>query len=130
MTDTAPPRSMSSLLADILENIEQIVRAEVRLVKVEVREELAHLRLAIVLLAAGGVVLALAFGLVLLAGVYALTTVWPPWAAALAVAVVAAAAGGLLASLGSKRLQGLRLTPPRSAAVLREHIEWAKQQVR
>ena len=46
-------RSISSLLKDIVGNLQQIIRAEVRLAKVEVGEELSKARQAMVLLAIG-----------------------------------------------------------------------------
>jgi uncharacterized membrane protein YqjE len=70
-------RSISSVLSDIVGNIQQIVRAEVRLAKAEVREEAVKAKRGVVLLGAGAVGFLFAVGFLLLALVYALATVWP-----------------------------------------------------
>lgn len=123
-------RSIASVLSDIVGNIQQIVRAEVRLAKVEVREEVAKAKRGAMLLAAGGVVIVLALGLMLLAAVYALTMVWPPWAAALTVAVGAAVIGGAVAAAGMKQIKDVNLAPPKTVSTLQENIEWAKTRAR
>ena len=82
---TEPDRSIGALLSDIMGDLPVIVRGEVRLAKAEIREEIAKARRGVVLLVAGGLVLAAALGCGLLAAIYGLSMVWPPWAAALAV---------------------------------------------
>ena len=48
-------RSIADVLSDIAGNIQQIVRAEMRLAKAELREDLAKVRSAVVLFACGAV---------------------------------------------------------------------------
>jgi uncharacterized membrane protein YqjE len=123
-------RSLASLLTDIVGNVQQIVRAEVRLAKVEVQQEVAKARTGAMLVAAGGLVVALALGVLLLAAVYALALVWPAWAAALAVGLAAAGLGAAVAAVGMNRFKSITLAPPRSAAILEENIQWAKTRAR
>jgi membrane protein YdbS with pleckstrin-like domain len=110
--------------------LQQIIRAEVRLAKVEVREELSKAKRGAAMLVTAGVVLILATGLALLAAVYALALVWPLWAAALVVALAAAATGGLLAMTGLHRLKDVNLAPPKTVSTVRENIQWAKTRTR
>jgi uncharacterized membrane protein YqjE len=123
-------RSIATLLSDIVGDLQQIIRAEVRLAKVEVREELAKARQGAALLMTAGIVLVLALGVALLAAVYALALVWPAWAAALVVALVVAAGGGLLALTGVRRLKDVNVAPPKTVATVRENIQWAKTRTR
>lgn len=123
---TERERSISSVLSAIVGDVQGIVRAEVRLAKAELREELGKARRGAMLLVGGGVFLVLALGLGLLAAVYGLATIWPAWAAALAVAVGTAVLGGLLAMSGKKQIGSVELPPQRTAATVRENLQWAK----
>jgi uncharacterized membrane protein YqjE len=128
--EPASDRSIAALLSDIVGNLQQMVRAEVRLAKVEVRQEVARARSGIVLLAAGGVVVLIALGVLALAAVYGLSLVWPRWAAALTVAAAIAAIGGAVVASGLSRLRSVQWPPPRSAEVLEENIQWVKHRVK
>jgi uncharacterized membrane protein YqjE len=119
-------RSIGTVVSDIVGDLQQIVRAEVRLAKTEVREELSKARRGAVLIAAGAVGLVLAVGLLLLALVYALATVWPPWAAALAVAAGVGAIGGALAMSGKTQLSRVDMPPAKTISSVKENLQWAK----
>jgi uncharacterized membrane protein YqjE len=123
-------RSMGTVLSDIVGDLQGIVRAEVRLVRAEIKEEVANARRGTILLAGGGVVLVLSVGLILLALVYALATVWPAWAAALTVAVLAGVVGASLVMAGRKAFSAVVLPPPRTASTVRENIQWAKSRTK
>jgi uncharacterized membrane protein YqjE len=118
------------VLSDIVGDIQSIVRAEIRLATVEIREELAKAKQGAAMLVAAGVVLIMALGVTLLAAVYALAMVWPPWAAALAVAVVVAAVGGILAATGLHRLRDIHLPPQKTVETVKENVQWAKTRTR
>ena len=118
-------RSMGGLLSDIVSDLQGIVRAEVRLAREEVKEELASARRGAMFLAGGALVLVLCMGLILLALVYALATIWPPWAAALAVAGLAGVVGVALVTAGRRAFSAVALPPPRTASTVRENIQWA-----
>lgn len=123
-------RSIATVLTDIVGNIQQIVRAEIRLVTVEVRQEVGKARRSAALLIMGSAIalLALAFGL--LACVYGLATVVAPWIASLIVAGAAGVVGGTLMAVGMKRMQQVALAPPRTMATIEENVQWAKTQGR
>jgi len=105
-------RSIASVLGDIVGNVQQIIRAEVRLAKVEVGEEIARAGRGGIIAAAGAVLCMMALGFVLLAVVYALALVWPVWAAALTVGAGAGVIGGVCISAGLSRLKQVNLAPP------------------
>jgi uncharacterized membrane protein YqjE len=127
---TETDRSIAAVLSDIVGDLQQIIRAEVRLAKVEVREELTKAKQGAAMLATAGVVLILSAGLALLGAVYALALVWPSWAAALAVALAAGVVGGLLAMASLRRLKDVNLAPPKTVSTVRENIQWAKTRTR
>ena len=123
-------RSFAGLLSDIAGDLQQIIRAEIRLAKVEVREELTKAKRGAILLGAGAVLFVLTFGLLILAAVYALATIWPPWAAALAVAGGIGLIGTALALSGLGQIRDIHLPPQKTVATVRENIQWAKTRTR
>jgi len=121
-------RSFADVLHDVVTNLQEIIRAEVRLAKAEVREESSKAKGAAVLLGAGALCGIFAAFFLLLASVYALTRITPDWAAALIVAaIVGIGALGAL-SAGMKRWKLVHTTPERTIENVKENIEWAKQQ--
>jgi uncharacterized membrane protein YqjE len=96
----AGARSIPEILHDVLTNIQDIVRAEVRLAKAELGEELSRARSAGLLIGVGAVAAIFSTLFLLLACVYALTLVVPSWAAALIVAAAVGIAAAVALSLG------------------------------
>jgi uncharacterized membrane protein YqjE len=119
-------RPISSVLHDIVGNIQDIVRSEVRLAKSELTEELKKTRSASVLLGVGAVLLTFSVLFLLLAIVYALTLVMPGWAAALIVGAGVGAIAAVCCGLGIARFKSVR-APPKTTATMKENVEWAKQ---
>ena len=121
-----PQGSIGDALKDVIHDLQEMVRAEVRLARAEVREELGKARQGAVLLTVAGVASLLALSLVLLAAVFALATIWPLWAAALVVGGATALVGGMLGSVGVRRLRTIRMTPKKTMQTVKENIQWAK----
>lgn len=121
-----PQGSIGDALKDVIHDLQEMVRAEVRLARAEVREELGKARQSAVMLTAAGVASLLALSLLLMAAVFALATIWPLWAAALAVGLAVAVIGGTLGSVGVRRLRAVRLAPPKTIQTVKENIQWAK----
>jgi hypothetical protein len=122
-------RPVSAVLHDIVSNAQDIVRSEVRLAKTELREELVKSRSAAILLAAGALLLSLGALFVLLAVFLSLSLVMPGWAAALTVAGGVGLAAALCLARGLKKFKELRAAP-KTAASMKENIQWAKQAIR
>lgn len=123
-------RSIASLLKDIVGNVQQIIRAEVRLAKVEVAEELGKARRAAIILAVGALFAVFAIAFLLLGAVYLLSAVVQPWLAAVLVAVASAALGGAFLVVGARQLKLVSLAPDRTVNTVQENIQWAKAQAR
>lgn len=127
---TSADRPLSAILSDIVGNVQQMVRAEIRLAKVELREEVAKAKRGALLLVGGALLGVLALGVLLLAAVYALSTIVAPALAALIVGVVAAVVAGAAAAAGAKQFSRVNLPPPKTSATVQETIQWAKTQAR
>ena len=122
----AGSRSIPEILQDVLANIQDIVRAEVRLAKAELGGELNRARSGGLLIGVGAVAAIFSALFLLLACVYALRLVIPDWAAALIVAAAVAVAAAVTVGLGLKRLKTIQVAP-KTAASLKENVRWAKQ---
>ena len=119
-------RSIPEILQDVLTNIQDIVRAEVRLAKAELGEELNRARSGGLLIGVGAVAAIFSALFLLLACVYVLGLVMPNWAAALIVAAAVGVAAAVTLGLGLKRLKTIQAAP-KTAASLKENVRWAKQ---
>jgi uncharacterized membrane protein YqjE len=119
-------RSIPEILQDVFSNIQEIVRAEVRLAKAELGEELNRARSGGLLIGVGAVAAICSALFLLLACVYALGLVVPNWAAALIVAAAVGVAAALTLGLGLKRFKTIQAAP-KTAASLKENVRWAKQ---
>jgi uncharacterized membrane protein YqjE len=115
-------RSLSDVLQDIVANVQDIVRSELRLASAEIRQELVKAASAGKVAGAGGVLALFALGFLLLSAVYALSLVMAAWLAALIVAVVLAVVASVLISAGNKRLKTVHLKPEKTVASIRETL--------
>jgi uncharacterized membrane protein YqjE len=123
-------RSVPQILEDIASNLTQLVQAEFRLAKSELKEGAEKVAGPGATLGAG---MALAFyglGLLLLAAVYALSLVMAPWLATLIVGGVLAVAAGILLGAGIAKLKRVNLTPDKTMRTLEEDVRWARQQIK
>jgi uncharacterized membrane protein YqjE len=123
-------RSLSEIVQDILADIQNIIRAEIRLARTELNEKAQKIKLA-----AGFFGVAAIFGLMgafcfLAACVAALALVMPFWLSALliAIALFAMAAGAYIAA--RNRFAKVDAVPHQTVETVKEDIEWAKQRTR
>ena len=123
-------RSLSDVFQDIIRNVQEIVRSEVRLAKTEILEEVAKAKSGTLMLGAGIIAALFATALLLLMVVYALTLVVPSWAAALIVGGLLAVVASVMIAAGMRQLNAVRPTPVRTVETIKENVEWAKQQTK
>jgi hypothetical protein len=119
-------RAISNVLQDILRSLQEIVRSEVRLAKVEIRDEARQATSSAVWIGAGAVGALSAWAFLLWTIVFALATQMSMWAATLVVAVVLAAAAGILLLGGIKRARQINPIPQRTIATMKENVEWMR----
>lgn len=125
----AAQRSFSDVFQDIVHNFQDILRAEVRLAKTEVREELKKARSAAIFFGVGAVSAVFGVLFLLLATVYGLSNFVPDWAAALIVAIALGICAGLAVFKGMKASRQVH-GAPKTTQSLKENLEWAKQQIK
>lgn len=123
-------RSVSDVLQDIFGNLQDIVRSEVRLAKAELKTEASQTAKAGRPLMAGLVLSFYAGGLLLLAMVYGLSLVLPPWMAALSVGVVVSLIAAISIGIGRGRLRVVNPKPERTVESMKENVQWLKDQTR
>ncbi len=126
----AEDRTIAEVLQDILRNVQEIVRSEVRLAKTEIRDEAAHAASSALWLAAGAVGALSAWMLLLWAAVFALATSMSMWVATLVIAVVLAMIASALLIIGVGRFRRIQPIPERTVETLKENLEWVKQSTR
>jgi hypothetical protein len=112
---------------DILRNVQEILRSEVRLAKAEIRHEATKAAASALWLTVGVVGVLSAWMFLLWTAAYALATILPMWAATLVIAVVMAAAGSVLIAAGLRRFTQITPMPERTIESLKENLEWMKQ---
>ena len=115
-------RSMAEVLADVVCNLQDLLRSEIHLLQVQAREELRALRPAGVLITVGILGGLLSAFFLLFAIVAALSLVISVWLAALLVAVVMAVVCGVLLRRGANLM---RSRGGKAAAALEERTPWA-----
>ena len=125
---SAGDRSFAEILQDVISNVQEIVRSEVRLAKAEIKEEAAKAKSSAMLLGVGAASAVFAVLFLLLMTVYALTLVMPNWAAALVVGGTLAIVAAVSLTAGMKRFKEIHPTPERTLETIKENVEWVKQQ--
>lgn len=120
-------RTFADILKDAVSNIQDIIRSEVRLAKIETKEELSKASAAAVMFGAAAVMGLFGFGFCLLCAVYALALVMTAWAAALVVGVGLLVIGGILLSVGVGRWKKVKM-PQKTMFTVKEDVEWMRSQ--
>ena len=126
----AGDRPLAAVVRDILIDVQELLRAELRLARAEVRHEVGVLSSSGVVLAVGALGAASAWLFLLWTVAYALAGVMPMWAATLVVSAVTGVVGGGLLAAGIRRLKNVQTVPRRTVAALKENVEWIKQSSR
>jgi uncharacterized membrane protein YqjE len=123
-------RSVSQVLQDIVGNLQQIIRDEFRLARVEIKEKVERAKQPAAILASGAVIGLYSIGFLLLALVYALSIVMRPWLAALLVGGGLAIAAAILVASGRNALKQVDPVPEKTVQTVKENVQWAKEQIK
>jgi uncharacterized membrane protein YqjE len=121
-------RSASDLLKTIIGNVQDIIRSEVSLAKAEVKEETRKAAGAMVFMASAGVLGLLGLFYVLFSIMLLLNRLMPGWAAALSVALLVFAIGGVLFSIGRSKFRKFSAAPQKTIGSVKENVEWFRNQ--
>ena len=118
-------RGISDVLKDTVSNIQDIIRSEILLAKIEIKEELVKVKAAGALFAAAALLGFFGIGFCLLCAVYALALVLPAWAAALIVGVVSLLLAGTFVAVARSRWAKVKL-PEKTMFTVKEDIAWMR----
>lgn len=103
-------QSMADLMRQASEQTAALVRQEIRLAQVELREKGKHAGIGVGLFGGGGLLALYGLGALVFSAILALALAVPAWAAALIVAVLLFAVAGVLALMGKKQVD--QASPP------------------
>jgi uncharacterized membrane protein YqjE len=116
-------RTLSEILDDIVKNVQEIVRFEIRLAKVELRREGYKLVNAAIWTVVGAVLGVMSAGVLLCALVAGLATQMAVWESALLVGVGLAIVATLVVVVGSRRFAALQPPLTQTVASLNETVK-------
>jgi uncharacterized membrane protein YqjE len=123
-------QSLGELFGTLTSDLSGLVRSEMELARVEIREEAAKAGRAAGQLGAGGLIAYLGLGLMAMAAAWGLAEVVAAGWAFLIVGVVIAAIGAVLVMKGRDRLREVRPVPEETVETLKEDARWARAQVK
>jgi dipeptide/tripeptide permease len=121
--------SFGQLFANVTQSVGTLMRKELELARVEMRDKVSNSGKDAAMLAIGGAILFAGFLVALIAAVAALALVLPVWAAALLVAAVVMIIGGILFTVGMQRLKKTDLKPTQAITSFKESKQWMKEQL-
>jgi hypothetical protein len=124
----AGDESIGRLMSEVLQDASKLFRQEVALAKAELKEEASKAGKAGGMLAGAGFAGYMVAVLLSLALVFALDAVMPLGWAAVIVAVLWAIVGGVLYSVGRKRMKDVDPVPRQTVETLREDAQWVRDQ--
>jgi uncharacterized membrane protein YqjE len=116
-------RSIADIVKDTLSNVQDIIRSEVQLAKVELTQEARKASVAGIMFGAAAVTGFLGFAFCCLCVVYALALVMPAWAAALIVGVGLFVIAAIAFSIGRERWKKVKM-PEKTIFTVKEDVAW------
>jgi xanthine/uracil permease len=124
-------RSIGDLIGDLSRQVSTLVRREIDLARVEITSSIGRLGRGAAMAGAGGAILYAGLLVLLAAFVLGLMEAGlDGWLAALIVAVVVLAIGGVVTWLGAKEIRETDLAPTQTAETVRENVEFVKEQMK
>ena len=118
--------TFGGLIGGILNDLRTLVKEELALARVELREQVGRARGAALSfgIAAGALVFGAAFLLIALAIGIAELARWPVWAGFVVVALLLSIAGFIAFASGRKQLRTFHAVPEQTVTTLKENSEW------
>ena len=115
--------SIGGLLKQLAHEIPLLFTKELALAKAEMRENLRATRAGVAAVATGGAVMLAGLIVLLMAGVYGLSTVLAPWLYAMIVGAAALVVGWVMVSAGKKQFEPGALKPDHTLHSLHKDAE-------
>ena len=126
LTQSTEP-SLGELIASTTSDLSALLRSEVELAKVELKEEAKTAGQAGAMMGAAAVLGHMALLLLLFAVAWGLSEIVPEGVAFLIVAVLVGIAAFVAFTMGKKRLENFSPVPEQTVETLQEDVHWAKQ---
>lgn len=114
------------LMAQLSSQTSRLVRDEMRLAQVELKESVKHAGVGAGLFTGTGLLGVFGLGCLITAAIAALSLVVPLWAAAVIIAVVLFAAAGVAAVLGKKQIDEASPTPEMTVSSVKQDLQEVK----
>lgn len=128
--DMPRERPLSDLFNELSRQMSTMLRQEMQLARLEMKERMAKVGRNAAMLAAGGLILYAGLLGLMITAVIALANVMELWLAALIVGGVIAIIGAIMIGVGYGRLKELDMVPRRTVDSLQESAEWLKQEIK
>jgi uncharacterized membrane protein YqjE len=129
MEQSRDDRSLGELFSELSRQTSTLIRQEVALAKVEMKQKGTEVGKDVGMMAAGGA-LAYAGLLALIATVIIILAEFIPWwLSALIVSLIVLGIGGMLVQRGMSALKQTSMAPEQTIETLKEDKEWAKKQL-
>lgn len=119
----AEDRSLGAVVRDLVDDIRTLIRSEIALAKLEIRNSIAGVGGAAGMFTVAGFMAAIA-GLLLIVTLILVLALWmPAWVATLIVAILLLAGAGALVFAGKNRLQRTAVVPAATIESVRTDLE-------
>lgn len=120
-------RSTGDLVRELVSDVEDIIRSEIRLAKIEIKEEVVKAGRAGGAFAGAAVFALFGLAFVLATCAAALAIAIPIWAALLVMGFLTLIMAGALYSFGRTQMKKVHPVPERTVATLKEDVQWVRQ---
>jgi MFS family permease len=124
--ELAQHETLGGLIRGILTDLKTLLREEIALARIELREQAGKARAAALSfgIAAAGLLFGIAFLLIAIATAISEQLGWPPWSGFLIVGVLLSIVGFVSLSLGRRRIRTIQAFPTETVTTLKENSEW------
>jgi tetrahydromethanopterin S-methyltransferase subunit C len=129
-TTKSSPEGLGTIVSGIVEDLQEIVRGEVKLAKAEIKDDVSAMGKGAASIAAAAIFALVGFIFLMLGVTYLLNKWLEMWIAAGIVGVALLLIGAMLAMSGKKKLSASSLKPTESMESLKEDQAWASQQIK
>lgn len=119
-------RSAGEIAQDVMRDVSEVVRGEVRLAKAEMGEKAAKFGKAGGFFGAAALCGIMGFACLVLCGVAAMALVMPVWLAALLMSVCLVCIAAAAYAGGKAKMKDINPVPERTLQTIKDDIQWAK----
>jgi hypothetical protein len=123
-------RSAGEIVQNVMRDVGEVVRGEVRLAKAEISEKVGKAGQAGGMFGGAAVCGLMGLGALVTAAIAALAMVLPLWGAAGIVGFFLLCIAGVMYLSGRSKLKDVTPVPERTVETLKDDVEWAKHQMR